>query len=105
MVAEHDLIRMKRDDVQGVLAELLGGHDDLRVERQALRSVMAELKRPATVPAQLTVAVETVATKLRVHFQNEEELVFPLAPDLLSEQDLTAVLEEMAAIEETETAS
>lgn len=102
MVAEHDLIRMKRDDVQAVLLELLGGHDDLRAERQGLRSALADRTGRATVLTQLTAAVATVATKLRVHFENEEELVFPLAPDLLSEEDLTATMEEMTAIGETE---
>ena len=104
MVAEHDLIRIKRDDVQAVLMELLGGHDDIRAERQALRSALADPGRPTQVSAQLAVAIETVATKLRVHFENEEDLVFPLAPDLLSEADLAAVMREMAAIDGTETA-
>ena len=100
MVAEHDLIRIKRDDVQAVLLEILGGHDDLRAERDALRSVIANLSRRAGSLALLSAATETVATKLRVHFENEEELVFPLAPDLLTNAELALVLEEMAAIGE-----
>ena len=103
MVAEHDLIRIKRDDVQAVLLEVLSGHDDIRAEREALRSALAALT--TEVFAHLTAAVESVATKLRVHFANEEELVFPLAPDLLSGGELIAVLEEMTAIEETATGS
>ena len=56
MIAEHDLIRIKRDDVQVVLLEILGSHDDLRAEREALRSAMQDPKRPATVSAHLTAA-------------------------------------------------
>lgn len=40
-------------------------------------------------------AVTVVAEKLRVHFENEEELVFPLAQKLLSPKELEAVAGEM----------
>lgn len=103
MIAEHDLIRMKRDDVEAVLQELLGGHDDLRAERQALRLAMADVRRPVASLGPLVAAVATVSAKLHVHFENEEELVFPLAPDLLSAEELVTVLEEMTAIEVTAT--
>jgi hemerythrin-like domain-containing protein len=97
MVAEHDLIRIKRGDVRELLEELLGGHDDLRVDRAALRAALAQA---GGLPFnRIDRAVETVAEKLRVHFENEEELVFPLAPELLSSEELEQVAAEMAALD------
>jgi hemerythrin-like domain-containing protein len=103
MVAEHDLIRMKRDDVQAILEEILGGHDDVRAERETLRAAIAGASRRVRSLAPLVHARESVAAKLRVHFANEEELVFPLAPELLSAEELITVMEEMAQIRETAT--
>ncbi len=99
MVAEHDLIRIKREDLSDVLAELLAGHDDLRADRAGLRSALAQSSRtPVSLP-QIQQAVDSVAAKLRVHFENEEELVFPLAPDLLSKDELDRIAAEMAALD------
>jgi hemerythrin-like domain-containing protein len=99
MVAEHDLIRIKRGDVRDLLAEVLAGHDDLRVDRAALRAALAQAGGVAASLRRIERAVDTVAAKLRVHFENEEELVFPLAPDLLGETALEQVAAEMAAID------
>jgi len=96
MVAEHDLVRMKRDDVRAVLDGLTASHDDVRQARGELRGALG---RPSTTA--LKEAVGTVAEKLRVHFENEEDLVFPLVADLLSSDDQAQVVQEMAAIEAT----
>lgn len=93
MVAEHDLIRMKGDDLRAALADLLGGHDDLHADLDALRALLG-----GATPHALSAAAEALAQKLTVHFENEEELVFPLAPRLLSAEALAAVLVEMEAI-------
>jgi len=98
MVAEHDLIRIKRGDVRDLLAEILGGHDDLRLDRAALRAALGQTRHAPATLAHIQQAVETVDSKLRVHFENEEELVFPLAPELLSADELDQVAAEMAAI-------
>lgn len=95
MVAEHDLIRMKRDDVRAVLDELTDAHKDVRQSRSVLRSSLggqpsiSDLKRVTT----------TIADKLDVHFQNEEDLVFPLVPELLTAEELSRIEHEMRAVE------
>jgi iron-sulfur cluster repair protein YtfE (RIC family) len=98
MVAEHDLIRIKRSDVRELLAEILGDHDDLRVDRASLRAALAQAPGSGAPLRRVEQAVDTVAAKLRVHFENEEELVFPLAPDLLNQDELDQVAAEMAAV-------
>jgi hemerythrin-like domain-containing protein len=98
MVAEHDLIRIKRSDVRTVLADLLETHDGLRLDRESLRATLAGSVQPRVSLPRIQRAVDIIAAKLRVHFENEEELVFPLAPDLLSSEELDRVATEMAAI-------
>jgi len=101
MVAEHDQARMKREDLRAALDDLLGAHDDLRDEREGLRAALAEADAqpdPARIDA-VRRASRAVLQTLRIHFQNEEEIVFPLAPQLLSSAELAAVGHEMVAIE------
>jgi len=47
---------------------------------------------------QLQQAGRAISQKILVHFQNEEELVFPLAPELLDAATLDQVMEEIAVI-------
>jgi len=98
MIAEHDLIRMKRDDFIALLDEILGGHDDVRQDRQALRRLLGAPGVPVARLRQLQQAGRAISQKILVHFQNEEELVFPLAPELLDAATLDQVMEEIAAI-------
>lgn len=98
MVAEHDLIRMKRSDVQSVLAHLIENHDGLRLDRESLRAALDRASEPHASRSRIQHAVDIVAAKLRVHFENEEELVFPLAPELLTSEELDQVAAEMAAL-------
>lgn len=102
MVAEHDQARLKRDDLHRLLDELLGGHDDLRQERDRLRAAVSAVTVAApsrAVIGQLQRAGRSVLQTLRIHFQNEEEIVFPLAADLLSREQLTTAGREMEAID------
>jgi len=94
MVAEHDLVRMKRDDVRAVLDELTAAHDDVLQARGQLRGALGRASSTA-----LKEAFGAVAGKLGVHFENEEELVFPLVADLLTSDDQAQVVREMAAID------
>lgn len=96
MVAEHDLIRMKGDDVRTAILAVLDGHDDLRADAAALRTVAERAASGAPHPARLAElkrAAAALVEKLSVHFENEEELVFPLAPQLLD----AAILDRIAA--------
>jgi len=100
MLAEHDLIRIKREGLRGVIEELLGGHDDVRADLPVLRDLLGAAS-PAAQQGWLTAlatATRVLADKLAVHFQNEEELVFPLAPQLLDEATLARIMTEMAAL-------
>jgi len=96
MIAEHDLIRDKREHLRAIIDDLLSGHDDVRADLDALR----DLARAAGtgVPSSLRQAAHDLAQKMRVHFDNEEELVFPLAPRLLDAETLARVYEEMRAL-------
>jgi len=96
MVAEHDLVRIKRDYVRAVLDGLTASHDDVRQARGELRGALG---RPSI--SALKEAFGAVAGKLGVHFENEEELVFSMVSDLLSTADQAQVVLEMAAIEAT----
>jgi quercetin dioxygenase-like cupin family protein/hemerythrin-like domain-containing protein len=96
MIAEHDLVRIKRGDIQAVLAGLMASHDDLRLNRARFRSALTKGRQSQ---AGLQQAVAIVAEKLRVHFQNEEELVFPLATRHLSVEELNAITIEMQEID------
>jgi len=96
MIAEHDLIRVKREELREIIDDLLSGHDDVRADLEALR----DLARAASdgVPSDLQHAAHDLAQKMRVHFENEEELVFPLAPRLLAAETLARIYEEMRAL-------
>ena len=94
MVAEHDLIRIKRDELRDVLDDLLSGHDDVRADLATLRE-MAATNAPS---AALAHAADDIAEKMRVHFDNEEELVFPLAPRLLEPAQLEQAHAAMLAL-------
>lgn len=102
MVAEHDQARLKRADLRAVLEELCGGHDDLRRERDHLRAALVvTTDRPTTAAiSALRRAARAVLQTLRVHFQNEEELVFPLAPQLLTAEQLAEAGRQMIAIDQ-----
>ncbi len=98
MVAEHDLIRMKRDEVRTAIEAVLIGHEDVRDDVRRLREQLdARAQEAHSLPA-LQHAVKAIAEKMRVHFENEEELVFPLAPQLLDAATLDQVAREIAAI-------
>lgn len=101
MVAEHDLIRMKGDDVRTAILDLLDGHDDVRADVAALRS-LAERAAGGSAHtgqlAELKQAAGALVEKLSVHFENEEELVFPLAPQLLDAATLDRIFAEMQQI-------
>jgi|SRR5579883_3075656 len=98
MVAEHDLIRIKREDARLLLAQVLDGeHDEVRDELRAVRALL-EAQQGAW-PAALRAAVSALEQKAFVHFENEEELVFPLAPELLDAAVLEAAHTEMLALE------
>jgi iron-sulfur cluster repair protein YtfE (RIC family) len=105
MVAEHDLIRIKRDLLQSVVLEVLDGdHQDLRAAVQILRDTLAAPDvraggNRAWLPA-LATAVDAVVGKAEVHFENEEELVFPLAPQLLDAATLDRVDIEITALDQ-----
>jgi len=99
MVAERDLIRMKRDDLRTVLLELQSGHDEIRLSRDDLRMELERSLRTSAPLTPLAQATATIASKLGVHFANEEELVFPLVPRLLSQAEQAAIAREMQAIQ------
>ncbi|MGE0543460.1 MAG: hemerythrin domain-containing protein [Dehalococcoidia bacterium] len=104
MIAEHDQIRMKREQVRGVLDEMLSGDDHVtfREQRARLGTTIEAVERTAAgseawraLRRTWRAAYET----LRVHFQNEEEIAFPLAQALLDVEELAAAGREMAAID------
>ncbi len=102
MVAEHDQIRMQRDELRAAIEELLGGHEQVRQQRDELRAaVEAFAARPdAGRAAALQRAARKVADTAAVHFENEEELVFPLAPELLTAAELEEVAVAIGSIGE-----
>lgn len=102
MVAEHDQARLKRADLRAALDDLLGGHDDVRQQRDHLRTaLLTATPRPTAAGiATLRRAARAVLQTLRVHFQNEEELVFPLAPQLLTAEQLAEAGRQMIAIDQ-----
>ncbi|HEY7294219.1 MAG TPA: hemerythrin domain-containing protein, partial [Dehalococcoidia bacterium] len=100
MVAEHDLIRMKGDDVRAAILDVLDGHDELRADAAALRTLAEQAATGAPHPvrlAELKQAAAALLEKLSVHFENEEELVFPLAPQLLDATTLDRIAADPAA--------
>ncbi len=106
MVAEHDQARLKRERLRAALAELSAGHDDVRQGRERLRGALATATAgslTASGIAALRQAARATLQTLRVHFQNEEELVFPLAPQLLTAEQLVAAGRQMIAIDQEET--
>jgi hemerythrin-like domain-containing protein len=98
MVAEHDLIPIKRGDVRFVLTDLLEAHDDLRLDREALRTSLTTMAPSQASLVATQRAMNIVAAKLHVHFEKEEGLVFPLATELLSRDELGQIAVEMDAI-------
>jgi quercetin dioxygenase-like cupin family protein/hemerythrin-like domain-containing protein len=104
MVAEHDQARLKRERLRAALEELSAGHDDVREGRERLRGALAAATGTLTTSgiAALRQAARAVLQTLRVHFQNEEELVFPLAPQLLTAEQLAEAGQQMIAIDQEE---
>jgi quercetin dioxygenase-like cupin family protein/iron-sulfur cluster repair protein YtfE (RIC family) len=102
MVAEHDQVRLKRESLRSVLDEIFeDDHAEVRHGREELRAAVSALAGGSISASSLAGLRRTgaaVLQTLRVHFQNEEEIVFPLAPQLLSAGDLAAAGREMVAI-------
>ncbi len=106
MIAEHDQARLKRERLRAALAELSAGHDDVRQGWERLRGALATATAgslTASGIAALRQAARATLQTLRVHFQNEEELVFPLAPQLLTAEQLAEAGRQMIAIDQEET--
>lgn len=104
MIAEHDQIRMKREQVRDVLDEMLSGddHAEFREQRASFGAAVEVVERPVMsieTARALRRSWRAAYETLRVHFQNEEEIAFPLAQALLSAEDLAAAGREMIAIE------
>lgn len=107
LIAEHDQIRLKREQVRAVLDEMLAGHDhDVRGQRAAFTAALTAAEggeeRPAPLHA-LRSAWRAAFQTLRVHFQNEDEIGFPLARDRISAKELAAAAREMQEIEMEQT--
>jgi quercetin dioxygenase-like cupin family protein/hemerythrin-like domain-containing protein len=101
MIAEHDQIRIRREQVRAVLDEMLMGadHHELRERRAAFAAALAA---GAATEQQLTTLRRTwraAYDTLRIHFENEEDLAFPLAGELISAAELEAAAREMELIE------
>lgn len=108
MVAEHDQARLKRERLRAALEELTTGHDDVREGRERLRGALATATAGTLTTSGIAAvrqAARAVLQTLRVHFQNEEELVFPLAPQLLTVEQLAAAGRQMVAIDDEEAAA
>jgi quercetin dioxygenase-like cupin family protein/hemerythrin-like domain-containing protein len=105
LVAEHDQARIRREELRQMLDSLLAGedHDELRQGREALRAAAAAYGPDGPAAADLSAlraAGRVLLRTLRVHFQNEEELAFPLAKDLLAAEELSAAGWEMQVIDQ-----
>ncbi len=61
MVAEHDLIRMKGDDVRSAILDLLEGHDGLRADAPALRTLAERAADGVSHPEPLAERKEAAA--------------------------------------------
>ncbi len=105
MLAEHDQARMKRDDLRDLLDDLLSGHDDVRAERGELALALAGAERSPEGLAAVKRSARTVLRTLHVHFQNEEEIVFPLANELLSAEQMAEAGRAMVQIDLEEEAT
>lgn len=102
MLAEHDQARMKRDGLRAILDDLLAGHDGVRGERDGLAAALAAAIRSPEEFGPAKRAARAVLRTLQIHFQNEEEIVFPLAQQLLSAAQLADAATAMLKIEPTE---
>jgi iron-sulfur cluster repair protein YtfE (RIC family)/quercetin dioxygenase-like cupin family protein len=98
MIAEHDQARIVRDTLREQIEEILSGHDhaEMRAQRDAVRAA-ADAGTPDL--SGLRRAWRTLRETLRVHFENEEQIVFPLVPELVSEADRAAAAAAMRAID------
>lgn len=97
MVAEHDQVRLRAGQLRAAAIHLREhDHAEVREARHHLRGTLA-----GEFPdlAALQRIGSTLLRTLRVHFQNEEEIVFPLASELLSRSELEEAAREMAAID------
>ncbi len=103
MIAEHDQVRLKRDDLRAAVSYIRTHTDDeMRDAREQLRTAARSVDRAAVRADQMSTLVRTgrmTLRTLRVHFQNEEELVFPLAIALLPAETLALVGAEMIRID------
>jgi quercetin dioxygenase-like cupin family protein/hemerythrin-like domain-containing protein len=105
LVAEHDQARIRREELRQALDTLLAGkdHDEVREGRESLRAAVAAYDRagPDEIDlSSLRAAGRVLLRTLRVHFQNEEELAFPLAQELLPAEELSAAAWEMQVIDQ-----
>ena len=104
MVAEHDQIRLKGDDFRAALHAVLSpdDHAAVREHRAELAAALARVEAGAADAVNLAAlrrAWRTLAETMRVHFQNEEEIVFPFATELLSAEVLAEAGREMIAMD------
>lgn len=96
-LAEHDQIRIHRDDLEETLADLLTAHDDIREDRAALDTAIREFLASGTPDLYSSVSRQArrITAIAMIHFENEENLLFPLAPGLLPEDELARIAAQM----------
>jgi hemerythrin-like domain-containing protein/quercetin dioxygenase-like cupin family protein len=97
LIAEHDQARLRWEQLRAAAATLRDhDHAEVRATCAHLRGALAGAPPD---PARLRRIGQTLLRTLRVHFQKEEELVFPLAAELLTRGELAQAAREMAAID------
>ena len=101
MVAEHDLIKEKRDLLGRTLAELDDDHSAVREATLQLRDGLTKIENgnAASVLAGLRETVEQLDWVFQGHFTGEEDGLFLPAEDLLSAETLAEMTRLMALLE------
>jgi iron-sulfur cluster repair protein YtfE (RIC family) len=104
-------LRAKLGRSNHLIDEMVGEHEQVRLRCEKVRAVLLAVSSgphaptdgvsppPQVVPvASLGKPVRMLLRTLRVHFQNEERVVFPLAGQCLSGTELSAAACQMLAI-------
>jgi hemerythrin-like domain-containing protein len=94
IVEEHRELWNKEEDLQGLLASLLGDHQELWTEEDRLESLLNS-PDAAGKTAAIAQSAYNIIYMLRDHIDKENQILFPSAQSILSEAEVREVAKKM----------
>ncbi len=94
IVEEHRELWDKEEDLQSLLGSLLGDHEELWAEEDRLEALLNSPNAPDNAGA-IAESAYNIIYMLRDHIDKENQILFPSAQSILSQEEVAKVAEKM----------